>query len=61
MVGDPLQVPDGLDPRKGVGGGQPARRHRREGPGAMIALVALAVLPVLWRMPETAPRRRPAD
>ena len=29
-------------------------------PGAMIALVALAVLPIVWRMPETAPavRRR---
>ncbi|MBA3667315.1 MAG: MFS transporter [Sphingomonas sp.] len=26
-------------------------------PGIMIALVALAVLPVLWRMPETAPRK----
>jgi MFS transporter, MHS family, proline/betaine transporter len=26
-------------------------------PGAMIAVVALAVVPVLWWMPETAPRR----
>ena len=26
-------------------------------PGAMIAVVALAVLPVLWRIPETAPGR----
>lgn len=26
-------------------------------PGAMIAVVALAILPVLWRIPETAPRR----
>lgn len=25
-------------------------------PGAMIAVVALAILPVLWRIPETAPR-----
>lgn len=25
-------------------------------PGAMIAAVALAILPVLWRIPETAPR-----
>ena len=27
-------------------------------PGAMIALVALAVLPIVWRMPETAPALR---
>lgn len=27
-------------------------------PGAMIAAVALAILPVLWFLPETAPRRR---
>lgn len=26
-------------------------------PGAMIAVVALAILPVLWRIPETAPRQ----
>ncbi|MFM9936344.1 MAG: MFS transporter [Novosphingobium sp.] len=26
-------------------------------PGAMIAVVALAILPVLWRIPETAPAR----
>jgi MHS family proline/betaine transporter-like MFS transporter len=31
-------------------------------PGAMIAVVALCVLPVLWRLPETAPRlRKKAD
>ncbi len=27
-------------------------------PGAMIAVVAIAILPVLWRIPETAPRER---
>jgi MHS family proline/betaine transporter-like MFS transporter len=31
--------------------------HWPAAPGAMIAVVALAILPVLWRIPETAPAR----
>jgi MHS family proline/betaine transporter-like MFS transporter len=35
-----------------------ARTGAPEMPGAMIAVVAIAVLPVFWLMRETAPRRR---
>jgi MHS family proline/betaine transporter-like MFS transporter len=30
-------------------------------PGAMIALVAVLVLPVLWTLPETVPKTRPVS
>ena len=41
MMRDPIEPPDGVDPRQGLGGGQLSGRDSGEGRGAMVPLQRL--------------------